>query len=99
MTPEISHALFLAHNQVRAGTLTRDLRESCERAIGNRFHQRRVAHERHAFELSVQVATTVKYAAIEGTNDAVVVDQAHHRHGVNRTLGQELEHFYRVAVG
>src|ERR1041385_3144231 len=91
MTPEISHAFFLAHDQVRAGTLTRYLREGCERAIRNRFHQRRMADEGHALELPFQIATTKKRAAIETTDDAVIVNQAHHRHRVNRTLGQKLE--------
>ena len=98
MTPEIRDSFFLAHDHVRVGTFARDLRERCERAIRNRFHQRCVTHQSDAFELPIQVATTVERAAIERADDSVVVNQAHHRHRMNRTLGQELENFRCIAV-
>ena len=98
MTPEISDSFLLTHDHVGVWTLTRHLRERCERSIGNCFHQRRMAHERDAFELSVQVATAVKRAAIEWADDTVVVNQAHHCHRMNRALGQKLQHFRCVVV-
>src|ERR1043165_63041 len=52
-----------------------------------------MSYESNAFELSVQVATAIKCSTIELTDDSVVVNHAHHRHGVNRTLRQEFQNF------
>src|SRR5215213_195603 len=98
MTPEISYSVFLAHDHVRVWTLTRHLREGGEGSIRNCLHQRCVAHEGDAFELSVQIATAIERAAVEWAYDSVVLDQADHRHGVNRALRQELENFCCVAI-
>ena len=57
-----------------------------------------MAHEGHAFELSVEVATPVERAAVERAHDAVVVNQADHRDRVNRALRQELQNFGCVAA-
>src|SRR5215216_3297030 len=91
MTPEISDSLFFAHDHVSVGTLTRHLRKRCECSIRDCFHQRCVTHKDDAFELPIQVATAVERAAVERTYDPVIVNQAHHRHCMNGTLGQELE--------
>src|SRR5215217_950897 len=98
MTPEISHSVFLAHDHVRVWTLTRHLREGGQCSIRYCFHQRCVAHQGDAFELSVQVATAIEAAAVEWAYDSVVLNQTDHRHGVNRALRQELENFCGMAI-
>src|SRR5215212_857116 len=98
MTPEVRYSFFFAHDHVRVRTLTRHLRESCQRTIRNRFHKSRMAHQRDSFKLSLQVATAVESATIERTNNSVIVDQTQHRYGVNWTLRQELENFCFITV-
>jgi hypothetical protein len=57
-----------------------------------------MAHQRDTFELSIQIATAVERAAVERTDDAVIVNQTHHRDRVNRTLRQKVENFCGVAI-
>jgi hypothetical protein len=98
MTPEVSYSFFLSHDHVRIGALTRYLRQRCQRAIRDCFHESCVAHQGHSFKLSLQIATAVESTTIERTNNSVVVYQTHHRHGVNRTLRQEPENFRFITV-
>jgi hypothetical protein len=57
-----------------------------------------VAHQRHSFKLSIQVAAAVEDATVERTHDSVIVYQTAHRHGMNQTLRQELEHLCFITV-
>jgi hypothetical protein len=52
-----------------------------------------VANQCNAFKITIDVATTIKGAAVEWTHQAVIADQTHHCYRVKWTLAQELKNF------
>ncbi len=63
---------MFTHDHVSVRTFARNLCQSMERTIRNRLHQRCVSDECDTFEMTVDIATTVKVSSVKWANKTVV---------------------------
>src|SRR5712671_6399779 len=90
--PKILVSFFLASDQMGVQAIASETRKRSQGVFGPRFDHRGVTEQRHSFEASISIATSVKRSAVVRAQQPVVANQAGHEHSVNHSRGKKFKY-------
>ncbi|HWX41535.1 MAG TPA: hypothetical protein VN345_10345 [Blastocatellia bacterium] len=91
VTPEFLDLLVFTEDDIDSGEAAGHSSKGSECRVAPRLYECCMTDEGNAFKVALLTPIPIKFSAVQGTLQAVIMDQARHNNRMDRAFGEEFE--------